>query len=114
MEWLIHTLETIRDTISVDAGEHGTVRMLLYQILQKMDSSNACIKKDLQCAIHLGVFVSPITLNCGHSYCKECLLSMERSFPRPLCPECRSPFNEVYQMHENKSLKSLASYMTPK
>lgn len=44
----------------------------------------------LQCPICLGVFKEPLMLQCGHSYCKGCLLSLLCHLDSELrCPVCR-------------------------
>nr|XP_044603131.1 E3 ubiquitin-protein ligase TRIM50 isoform X3 [Equus asinus] len=44
----------------------------------------------LQCPICLEVFKEPLMLQCGHSYCKGCLVSLSRHLDSELrCPVCR-------------------------
>lgn len=44
----------------------------------------------LQCPICLEVFKEPMMLQCGHSYCKGCLVSLSRHPDSELrCPVCR-------------------------
>uniref|UniRef100_A0A671EJP9 Tripartite motif containing 50 n=1 Tax=Rhinolophus ferrumequinum TaxID=59479 RepID=A0A671EJP9_RHIFE len=44
----------------------------------------------LQCPICLEVFKEPLMLQCGHSYCKGCLVSLSRHLDSGLrCPVCR-------------------------
>ncbi|XP_049643835.1 E3 ubiquitin-protein ligase TRIM50-like [Suncus etruscus] len=44
----------------------------------------------LQCPICLEVFAEPLMLQCGHSYCRTCLLALScRSGPELRCPVCR-------------------------
>nr|XP_045364323.1 E3 ubiquitin-protein ligase TRIM50 [Camelus bactrianus] len=44
----------------------------------------------LQCPVCLEVFKEPLMLQCGHSYCKRCLLSLSRHLDSELrCPVCR-------------------------
>ncbi|XP_004688343.1 PREDICTED: E3 ubiquitin-protein ligase TRIM50 isoform X1 [Condylura cristata] len=44
----------------------------------------------LQCPVCLEVFKEPLMLQCGHSYCQGCLLSLSRHLDSELrCPVCR-------------------------
>ena len=44
----------------------------------------------LQCPMCLEVFKEPLMLQCGHSYCKGCLVSLSRHLASDLrCPVCR-------------------------
>lgn len=44
----------------------------------------------LECSICLGVFSAPVTLNCGHTFCAECIETNRRSAAQPdSCPLCR-------------------------
>uniref|UniRef100_A0A0G4H1L0 RING-type E3 ubiquitin transferase n=1 Tax=Chromera velia CCMP2878 TaxID=1169474 RepID=A0A0G4H1L0_9ALVE len=42
------------------------------------------------CAICLGTWEDPVTVPCGHSFCKECISSLI-AVGRPACPRCREP-----------------------
>eukprot|EP00953_Heterococcus_sp_UTEX-ZZ885_P006030 3721-Heterococcus_DN1.PRE.2 len=43
----------------------------------------------LECAICLGLICEPITLSCGHSFCRVCLVrTLTRT--RKKCPTCRA------------------------
>ncbi|XP_076996319.1 E3 ubiquitin-protein ligase TRIM50 [Tamandua tetradactyla] len=48
------------------------------------------LEDPLQCPICLEVFKEPLMLQCGHSYCKGCLVALSRHLDAELrCPECR-------------------------
>ncbi|XP_074132281.1 tripartite motif-containing protein 43-like [Sminthopsis crassicaudata] len=58
-----------------------------------MDSAVEMLQKvqiDLTCSICRSYFCEPVTLHCGHSFCKECLSSCWRAATLAFsCPECR-------------------------
>lgn len=48
------------------------------------------LQDQLQCPICLEVFKEPLMLQCGHSYCKGCLVSLSCHLDSELrCPVCR-------------------------
>ncbi len=47
----------------------------------------------LECPVCVGRLAVPVTIGCGHTYCRECILSIP---PLPgggvlTCPLCRAP-----------------------
>ncbi|EAS07513.2 ATP-dependent protease LA (LON) domain protein (macronuclear) [Tetrahymena thermophila SB210] len=42
-----------------------------------------------ECIICQDIFYQPVTLPCGHSYCRPCI--KESLINKPLCPVCRNP-----------------------
>ena len=68
-------------------------------ILAKLAES---LEREYQCPTCLDVFICPVSLNCGHTYCWLCLAQWKNSSGRTrhdlgTCPECR----EVVR-HENR------------
>ncbi|XP_069470882.1 E3 ubiquitin-protein ligase TRIM50 [Ambystoma mexicanum] len=52
------------------------------------------LEDQLQCPICLEVFKEPLMLQCGHSYCKSCLVSLSGDLDiQFLCPVCRQKVN---------------------
>ncbi|XP_043828306.1 probable E3 ubiquitin-protein ligase TRIML1 [Dromiciops gliroides] len=49
------------------------------------------LKVDLTCSMCLGYFHDPVIVRCGHSFCKECLLSCwKEAHSSVTCPICKS------------------------
>ncbi|XP_074116729.1 putative E3 ubiquitin-protein ligase TRIML1 [Sminthopsis crassicaudata] len=69
--------------------------------------------KDLQasvtCSICLGYFTDPVTVNCGHSFCKGCLRQCRVGAQETsACPECRADINHGTDLVSNRSLQQLS------
>ena len=69
------------------------------ELLSKLEDT---LESQYQCPTCLELFISPVALNCGHTYCWLCLAQWKGSSGRTrgdlgTCPTCR----EVVQ-HENR------------
>ncbi|KAK2092747.1 Tripartite motif-containing protein 43, partial [Saguinus oedipus] len=62
----------------------------------KMDSAfPQAFRKELTCVICLNDLVDPVTIGCGHSFCRPCLcLSWEGAQSPANCPACREPSHQ--------------------
>eukprot|EP00743_Colponemidia_sp_Colp-15_P004888 GILK01005268.1.p1 GENE.GILK01005268.1~~GILK01005268.1.p1 ORF type:complete len:716 (+),score=91.37 GILK01005268.1:111-2258(+) len=56
----------------------------------KVESTPSHPSSELSCAICTCVFVEPVTLSCGHSYCRDCC-HRHLTAVAPLCPLCNQP-----------------------
>ncbi|RMX40917.1 hypothetical protein pdam_00017664 [Pocillopora damicornis] len=50
-------------------------------------------EEDLQCPVCLEIFENPISIPCGHTFCSDCLSSVENLSGSSTCPVCRNNFN---------------------
>ncbi|XP_053526712.1 tripartite motif-containing protein 64-like [Artibeus jamaicensis] len=75
-----------------------------------MDSdTSSAFQNNLTCSICMNYFLDPVTIDCGHSFCRLCLyLSWEEAQNPKRCPECRG-VSEKPDFKTNIALKSLAS-----
>ncbi|XP_070313197.1 tripartite motif-containing protein 64-like [Odocoileus virginianus] len=66
-------------------------------------------QSELTCSICMNCFLDPVTIDCGHSFCRPCLslLWEEGQTPRS-CPECRG-ISERPDFKTNIALRRLAS-----
>ena len=68
------------------------------EIDRRLVNLKEMLERECQCPICLDLFISPVALNCGHTFCWLCLARWKNSSgDLGTCPECR----EVV-MHENR------------
>ncbi|XDA87456.1 hypothetical protein R6Z07M_017136 [Ovis aries] len=66
-------------------------------------------QRELTCSICMNCFLDPVTIDCGHSFCRPCLsLCWEEGQTPRSCPEC-SGLSERPDFKTNIVLKRLAS-----
>ncbi|XP_024597961.1 tripartite motif-containing protein 64-like isoform X1 [Neophocaena asiaeorientalis asiaeorientalis] len=75
-----------------------------------MDSDTLqAFQNELTCSICMNYFIDPVTIDCGHSFCRPCLyLCWEEDQTPKSCPECRG-LSEKPDFKTNIVLKRLAS-----
>ncbi|KAF4009569.1 hypothetical protein G4228_001178 [Cervus hanglu yarkandensis] len=75
-----------------------------------MDSDTLQVfQSELTCPICMNCFLDPVTIDCGHSFCRPCLsLCWEEGQTPRSCPECRG-ISERPDFKTNIVLKRLAS-----
>lgn len=71
------------------------------------------LKNSLECCVCINLICEPITLPCGHSFCRTCLVrSLSRS--KKKCPTCRGVCHLVAQDHpESVMIAQLARTFFP-
>ncbi|XP_054460056.1 E3 ubiquitin-protein ligase TRIM21-like [Anoplopoma fimbria] len=56
-------------------------------------ASNLLSEDQFLCSICLDVFTDPVTIPCGHNFCKNCITEHWNTSDRCLCPLCKEVFN---------------------
>lgn len=104
------------------AGQYGTIRWRIYQLIQAQEGDdNAALYKELKCPIHLGLAgecSDPVTLPCGHSFCKTCIAPMYYASVQPSqrkCPQCREQITVAYtSLKTNVAIKGVTNHLLPR
>ncbi|XP_067865451.1 zinc-binding protein A33-like [Heterodontus francisci] len=65
------------------------------------------LTEDLNCSICLDFFTDPVTLECGHNFCRSCITQCWEKKEINSCPECREEFQER-NLRANRAKASLA------
>ncbi|XP_078005274.1 tripartite motif-containing protein 64-like [Phascolarctos cinereus] len=67
------------------------------------------LKADLTCSICLGYFTDPVTIRCGHSFCKGCLFQGREGAQETFtCPYCRGVIQYSSDLQTTRSLQKLS------
>ena len=72
----------------------------------KMDFLNSC-KDELKCTICIELFITPVTLNCGHMFCQFCINQFELEVKTNKdfnCPNCKIPITSQTRCRQIENL----------
>ncbi|XP_075711724.1 E3 ubiquitin/ISG15 ligase TRIM25-like [Rhinoderma darwinii] len=73
--------------------------------------ASADLRDELFCSICLSIFTDPVTLRCGHNFCRVCIdqvLNTQDGSGVYSCPECREEFQERPALQRNINLHNVA------
>uniref|UniRef100_A0A5S6LD28 Ion channel TACAN n=1 Tax=Xenopus tropicalis TaxID=8364 RepID=A0A5S6LD28_XENTR len=91
----------------IKLGELGDLFPFLLPAMAAAD-----LRAELNCSICLSVYTDPVTLPCGHNYCRGCigrLLGTSEGSAGYSCPECRAEYPERPTLSRNRTLGNIAS-----
>lgn len=102
-----------------DAGESVELRWRIYEMIQaQAGDGNAALYKELRCSIHLGLageISEPVTLPCGHTYCKTCVAPLFTTGGQRKCPQCREVITVSYaSLKPNVAIKGIVAHLLPR
>uniref|UniRef100_A0A3B3SPC2 Uncharacterized protein n=1 Tax=Paramormyrops kingsleyae TaxID=1676925 RepID=A0A3B3SPC2_9TELE len=76
-----------------------------------MASSGLLLPEELyHCSICLDVFISPISLPCGHSFCMACIREYWSKQTQSRCPMCMRCFENTPELHVNTCIAEIANH----
>ncbi|XP_006001013.1 E3 ubiquitin-protein ligase TRIM39-like [Latimeria chalumnae] len=65
------------------------------------------LKNEAVCAVCLEFFHDPVTLDCGHNYCRSCIRRFwDKRDGEPCCPQCRQTFPR-HDLRANRQLANI-------
>ncbi|XP_069822279.1 tripartite motif-containing protein 12A-like, partial [Dendropsophus ebraccatus] len=73
--------------------------------------ASADLREELLCSICLTTFFDPVTLTCGHNFCRGCIdhfLNTQVRAQSSFCPECREKFYGRSELKRNINLHNAA------
>lgn len=75
-----------------------------------MSAASCLLTEDqLLCGICLDVFNVPVTLPCGHNFCKKCIKQHWDSSVHCQCPSCKESFYKKLDLRVNTFISEMAS-----
>ncbi|XP_073473175.1 uncharacterized protein [Aquarana catesbeiana] len=72
--------------------------------------ASADLRKELECSICLNIYTDPVTLKCGHNFCRDCIdrvLDTQERSGFYSCPECRQTFRKRPVLQRNITLRNI-------
>ncbi|XP_045076514.1 E3 ubiquitin-protein ligase RNF135-like, partial [Coregonus clupeaformis] len=73
-------------------------------------SSNVLSEEQFLCSICLDVFTEPVSIPCGHNFCKACISGYWNSTALCQCPLCKETFNRRPEPKTNTTLRDVADH----
>ncbi|KAM5169861.1 LOW QUALITY PROTEIN: nuclear factor 7, ovary-like [Mantella aurantiaca] len=73
--------------------------------------ASADLRAELECSICLNIYTDPVTLKCGHNFCRVCidrLLDTQGGSGGYSCPECREEFQDRSALQKNRKLRNIS------
>ncbi|XP_075034476.1 E3 ubiquitin/ISG15 ligase TRIM25-like [Mixophyes fleayi] len=73
--------------------------------------SSADLREEMTCFICLKIYTDPVTLRCGHNFCRvciDCVLDTQEGSGVYTCAKCRTEFQERPALHGNTTLCNIA------
>uniref|UniRef100_F7ATU1 Uncharacterized protein n=1 Tax=Xenopus tropicalis TaxID=8364 RepID=F7ATU1_XENTR len=71
----------------------------------------ADLRDELSCSICLSIYTDPVSLPCGHNFCRGCIggvLGTQEGSGAYSCPECRAEYQERPALPRNRALGNIA------
>ncbi|XP_028441995.1 E3 ubiquitin/ISG15 ligase TRIM25-like [Perca flavescens] len=75
-----------------------------------MSAASSLLTDDqILCSISLDVFTDPVTIPCGHNFCKACITDHWDIDAPYQCPNCRKGFNTKPELQVNTLISEMAA-----
>ncbi|XP_063788589.1 E3 ubiquitin-protein ligase TRIM7-like [Pseudophryne corroboree] len=72
--------------------------------------ASADLGAELSCSICLTTYTDPVSLRCGHIFCRDCIvmvLDTQKEAGGYSCPECRAEYQERPALEKNRKLSNI-------
>ncbi|XP_069807077.1 uncharacterized protein [Dendropsophus ebraccatus] len=91
----------------LDLDSWSLAQFCFHFLLLLSAMASAALRKQLECSICLNLYTDPVTLRCGHNFCRDCIdqnLNTQDGAGVYSCPECREEFQERPTLQKNITL----------
>ncbi|KAM8751151.1 uncharacterized protein AB9X84_012807 [Acanthopagrus schlegelii] len=91
-----------------DGGKNSAP--LIISPVSNMSAASCLLTEDqFLCSICLDVFTDPVTIPCGHNFCKTCITQhLDKNVPCQ-CPNCKEVFNTKPKLQVNTFISEMAA-----
>ncbi|XP_040297125.1 E3 ubiquitin-protein ligase TRIM11-like [Bufo bufo] len=72
--------------------------------------ASADLRAELDCSICLSLYTDPVSLRCGHNFCRSCIVSAldaQEAAGVYSCPDCRAEYPERPALEKNRKLGNI-------
>ncbi|XP_063786158.1 E3 ubiquitin-protein ligase TRIM68-like [Pseudophryne corroboree] len=76
--------------------------------------ASADLRQELVCSICLSLYTDPVTLRCGHNFCRVCInraLDSQDESGEYTCPDCRKEFRRRPALEKNRKLCNIVEHV---
>uniref|UniRef100_A0A8C7N2P2 E3 ubiquitin-protein ligase TRIM39-like n=1 Tax=Oncorhynchus kisutch TaxID=8019 RepID=A0A8C7N2P2_ONCKI len=73
-------------------------------------SSTVLSEEQFLCSVCLDVFTDPVSIPCGHNFCKVCIREYWNTTALCQCPLCKDTFNTRPDLKTNTTLREVADH----
>ncbi|KAM5126216.1 E3 ubiquitin/ISG15 ligase TRIM25-like [Mantella aurantiaca] len=73
--------------------------------------ASADLRAELECSVCLDIYTDPVTLKCGHNFCRVCIdpvLDTQGGSGGYSCPDCREEFQDRPTLQINRKLRNIS------
>ncbi|XP_077130174.1 E3 ubiquitin/ISG15 ligase TRIM25-like [Ranitomeya variabilis] len=71
---------------------------------------SAELRDELNCSICLSLYTDPVSLRCGHNFCRSCIVSVldaQEAAGGYSCPDCRAEYPERPALEKKRKLRNI-------
>ncbi|XP_044161051.1 E3 ubiquitin/ISG15 ligase TRIM25-like [Bufo gargarizans] len=75
--------------------------------------ASADLRAELDCSICLSLYTDPVSLRCGHNFCRSCIVSAldaQEAAGVYSCPDCRAEYPERPALEKNRKLRNIVEH----